>query len=77
MTLIEASLRINKSKHTEKDFVSLYETLEKTKEVFEENKMIEGIADSYYLQALLLSKKESGSNAQAHHLGKFKCRALE
>ena len=56
MTLIEASLRINKSKHTEKDFVSLYETLEKTKEVFEENKMIEGIADSYYLQALLLSK---------------------
>ena len=56
MTLIEVSLRINKSKTTEKDFVWLSETLESTIKVFEEHKMIEGIADSYYLKALLLSK---------------------
>ena len=48
MTLIEVSLRIKKGK-LNKDFTLLLKALEGTKEVFEENKMIEGIADSYYL----------------------------
>lgn len=58
LDLMRASLMINRKKDIVSKFNEIYELLKNAKQIFEDKKMKEGVAEAFYLQGLLLKNLE-------------------